>query len=65
MVRLVTNTILEEPETDWSQHYRIQLNKYARLTQLNDRGRGNIAEVMYDLYRNNTYILQDVLYVIQ
>ena len=65
MVRLVTNTILEEPETDWSQHYRIQLNKYARLTQLNDRGRGNIAEVMYDLYRNNTYILQDVWYVIQ
>ena len=65
MVRLVTNTILEEPETDWSQPYRIQLNKYARLTQLNDRGRGNIAEVMYDLYRNNTYILQDVWYVIQ
>lgn len=60
MVRLVTNTILEEPETDWSQLYRIQLTKYTRLTQLNDRGRGNIAEVMYDLYRNNTYILQDV-----
>ena len=66
MVRLVMNTILEEPVWwSWSDPYKIELMKYAKVSKLNDRGRGNIAEVIYDLYRNNQYELKDIWYVIK
>ena len=39
MVRMVTNTILEEPQDDWSAPYILQLVQYSKFSRLNDRGR--------------------------
>lgn len=66
MIRLVKNTIFNEPEWwDWANPYKTELNKYVQSSTLNDTGRGSIAEVIYDLYRNNQYELKSVWYVIQ
>ena len=65
MVRLVTNSILDEPEWDRAAQYRSTLSQYAQISILNNEGRWNIAEVIYDLYRNNTYILNKNGYIIQ
>ncbi len=65
MVRLVTNSMLHEPKNDWAEEYRKALSSYATVSRLDDRGRGNIAEVMYDLYKNNEYVLKDVGYVVK
>ena len=45
--------------------YKRQLSQYAQISILNNEGRWNIAEVIYDLYRNNTYILNKNGYIIQ
>ena len=65
MVRLVTNSMLDEPEWDRAAQYRSTLSQYAQISILNNEGRWNIAEVIYDLYRNNTYILNKNGYIIQ
>ena len=65
MVRLVTNSILDEPEWDRAAQYRSTLSQYAQISILNNEGRWNIAEVIYDLYRNNKYKLTDMWYIIQ
>ncbi len=65
MVRLITNSFLEEPQEDRALNYRNTLSYYAKRSLLNDQGRGNIAEAIYDLYRNNEYVLKDMGYVIK
>ena len=65
MIRLVTSIIIPESGDDWAAPYRIQLASYAKVSSFNNSGRGNIAEVIYDLYRNNSYALKNIGYVIQ
>lgn len=66
MIRLVTNSIIQESlGGDWAEPYMTKLNQYTTTSSLDNTGRGNIAEVIYDVYRNNTYTSQSGGYVIQ
>lgn len=66
LVRLVTHTLPQEPVgLQWSQPYHSQLHAFMKNSTLRTMKRENIAEVMYDVYRNNTYTHQSVGYVIQ
>ena len=49
---------------DWAKEYRSALATYAKSSVINIV-RSNIAEVMYDVYRNNEYTRQNVGYVIK
>lgn len=64
IVRLVTNEYDETTGEDRWSAYKTFLKNYAK-TQLRSTRRDNIAEVVYDIYRRNEYILQDVGYVIK
>lgn len=65
MIRLVTNEFLPETSDDWAKGYRDALDMYtATHTAEVTLERGNIAENMYSLYKDNTYSLLDVGYVI-
>jgi len=66
IVKLVTHNRYQD-QVLWDNRasfYRTKLEDYTRVN-LNNSGRGNIAEVIYDMYRNNTYILNDVGYVVK
>lgn len=66
LVRLLTHTLAEEPRSvQWAQPYHAQLGVFMKNSTLFSMKRENIAEVMYDVYRNNTYTYQSVGYVIQ
>ena len=66
MIRLVTNSIMQEYlGGNWVQPYTAKLNQLTKTSSLDKSGRGNIAEVIYDVYRNNTYISQSGGYIIQ
>ena len=65
MTRLVRNELMEEVKGDWARNYKLYLSSITPKTALVDDIRGNIAEVIYDLYRNNAYELKEVGYVIK
>lgn len=66
IVRLVTNKFLDESDIDdWAKEYRNKVQFYTKETQIANLQRSNIAEVMYDIYRNNEYQRQSVGYVIK
>ena len=63
MVRLVTNEYNEWQCDAWATQYKAFLNRYVT-TQLNSSSRNDIAVTIYDLYRNNTYHMENIGYVI-
>ena len=65
MTRLVTNELLAEVEWDRSKNYRTYINAITPKSDLKNEVRGTVAEVIYDLYRNNDYELKDIGYVIK
>ena len=65
MTRLVRNELLEEVEGDRSKNYRTYINAITPKSDLKNEIRGTVAEVIYDLYRNNDYELKDIGYVIK
>ncbi len=66
MVKLVTHNKYQDQMlwTDRASFYRTKLEHYTN-ANLNNSGRWNIAEVIYDMYKNNIYILEDIGYVIE
>ncbi len=64
MVRLVTNKIQPELWSDWAAEYRKLLQWYTS-TAFVSLHRSNIAEVLYDLYRNNDYDRTSIWYIIK
>lgn len=65
LIRLVMNEYNETEGPYRAQNY-IKLLENNTSIPLNDVTRGNTAEVLYDLYRYNTYTLVDeVGYVLQ
>ena len=65
MTRLVRNELLEEVQGDRSKNYRTYINAITPKSDLKNEVRGTVAEVIYDLYRNNSYELKDIGYVIK
>ena len=65
ITRLVKNEILEEDPQDWARNYRNYIGSIASKSALKDDIRWTVAEVIYDLYRNNDYELKEVGYVIK
>ena len=65
MTRLVRNELLAEVEWDRSKNYRTYINAITPKSDLKNEVRGTVAEVIYDLYRNNSYELKDIGYVIK
>ena len=65
MTRLVRNELLPEVEWDRSKNYRTYINAITPKSDLKNEVRGTVAEVIYDLYRNNSYELKDIGYVIK
>jgi hypothetical protein len=64
IVRLVTNEYDETAWDDRSNAYKQFLKNYAKTT-LQSSKRENIAEVVYDVYRWNEYVREDIGYVIK
>ena len=65
MTRLVRNELLEEVEWDRSRNYKLYISSITPKSYLVDEVRGTVAEVIYDVYRNNSYELKDIGYVIK
>ena len=65
MTRLVRNELLPEVQGDRSKNYRTYINAITPKSDLKNEVRGTVAEVIYDLYRNNSYELKDIGYVIK
>ena len=65
ITRLVKNEILEEDPQDWARNYRNYIGSIASKSALKNDIRWTVAEVIYDLYRNNDYELKEVGYVIK
>ena len=65
MTRLVRNELLPEVQGDRSKNYRTYINAITPKSDLKNGVRGTVAEVIYDLYRNNSYELKDIGYVIK
>ena len=65
MTRLVRNELLEEVKGDRSKNYRSYINAITPKSHLVNEIRGTVAEVIYDVYRNNSYEFKDIGYVIK
>lgn len=67
MVRLITHNKYKNEATwdDRAAFYKEKLVNYNKDARLTDNWRSIVAEVMYDLYRNNTYKVEDVGYIVQ
>ena len=65
ITRLVKNQTMEEPTEDRGRNYRNYIGSIASKSALKDDIRWTVAEVIYDLYRNNDYELKEVGYVIK
>ena len=65
ITRLVKNQTMEEPVEDRARNYRNYIGSIASKSALRNDIRWTVAEVIYDLYRNNDYELKEVGYVIK
>ena len=65
ITRLVKNEIFEEDPEDRARNYRNYIGSISSKSALKDDIRWTVAEVIYDLYRNNDYELKEVGYVIK
>ena len=65
LTRLVKNHTMEEPAEDRARNYRNYIGSIASKSALKNDIRWTVAEVLYDLYRNNAYDLKEVGYVIK
>ena len=65
ITRLVKNQTMEEPTEDRARNYRNYIGSIASKSALKNDIRWTVAEVIYDLYRNNDYELKEVGYVIK
>ncbi len=65
ITRLVKNQTMEEPTQDRARNYRNYIGSIASKSALKNDIRWTVAEVIYDLYRNNDYELKEVGYVIK
>ena len=65
ITRLVKNQTMEEPVEDRARNYRNYIGSIASKSALKNDIRWIVAEVIYDLYRNNDYELKEVGYVIK
>ena len=65
ITRLVKNQTMEEPTEDRARNYRNYISSIASNSALKNDIRWTVAEVIYDLYRNNDYELKEVGYVIK
>ncbi len=64
IVRMVTNKVLpESSDVNWASEYKQKMMWYTTVKRTNMR-RSNIAEVIYDLYKNNQYTWTNLWYVI-
>ncbi len=65
IVRLVTNKFYDWINTNWSSNYKKFINIITPHSAFTTLYRDNIAEVVYDIYKNNNYVLEDIWYIIQ
>ena len=65
MTRLVRNELLEEVKGDRARNYKLYISSITPKSHLVNEIRGTVAEVIYDVYRNNSYELKDIGYVIK
>ena len=65
ITRLMKNQTMEEPTQDRARNYRNYIGSIASKSALKNDIRWTVAEVIYDLYRNNDYELKEVGYVIK
>ena len=65
MTRLVRNELLEEVEWDRARNYKLYISSITPKSHLVNEIRGTVAEVIYDVYRNNSYEFKDIGYVIK
>ncbi len=68
MVKILTynnNQLLEEVKGDRARNYKLYISSITPKSYLVDDVRWTVAEVIYDLYRNNSYELKDIGYVIK
>ena len=65
ITRLVKNQTMEEPVEDRARNYRNYIGSISSKSALKNDIRWTVAEVIYDLYRNNDYELKEVGYVIK
>ena len=65
ITRLVKNEIFEEDPEDRARNYRNYIGSISSKSALKNDIRWTVAEVIYDLYRNNDYELKEVGYVIK
>ena len=65
ITRLVKNEIFDEDPEDRARNYRNYIGSISSKSALKDDIRWTVAEVIYDLYRNNDYELKEVGYVIK
>ena len=65
ITRLVKNQTMEEPTEDRARNYRNYIGSISSKSALRNDIRWTVAEVIYDLYRNNDYELKEVGYVIK
>ena len=65
ITRLVKNQTMEEPVEDRARNYRSYIGSISSKSALKNDIRWTVAEVIYDLYRNNDYELKEVGYVIK
>lgn len=67
MIRLITHNKYKNEATwdDRAAFYKEKLINYSKDARLTDNWRSIVAEVIYDLYRNNTYKLENIGYIVQ
>lgn len=64
MIRLVTGKYDDLSGGDRAKNYKATLDAHTTV-DLDSTTRGKLAEVLYDLYRNNHYGLEESGYILQ
>lgn len=65
LVRLISNHLYPEIEWDWAANYRAALDFYRHESLFENTQRATIAELVYDVYKNNLYVAKEVGYVVK
>ena len=63
-MRLVTGKYDDIPGINRAANYKANLENHTTI-RLNDTNRGNLSEVIYDLYKNNDFVLVGSGYLLQ
>lgn len=66
IIRTITDTYNDtRPKENWAKNYYNFLNGSVKNTQLRDTIRWNVAETIYDLFRNNQFIYDGIHYILE